>query len=136
MKKLFAVVGFLMISALFLSKDSKADGNYTPALVTSTTTGQGFLYPVSVPTAAGSVLVGNGSVFGWSNAVISATTSITTQSFPARPQATLAQLQALAPATTGQDVYCSDCNYKEAFSTGTGVGAWVVQLSSALIVIK
>ena len=43
---------------------------------------------------------------------------------------TLAQLDVLTPATTGQIMGCSDCNFQLSVSSGIGAGAWLIVGSS------
>ena len=129
MKKWLAVVGLLLVPALFMSKDARADGNFIPVLVVSSITNQGYLYsnqPSSSQT--GGLLVNNGGgIFNWSNAVVGTTTTATVTQFPALPSLTLAQLQALTPSTTGQIVSCSNCVRSEVcVSSGTTQNAWTV----------
>ena len=118
MKKALVVAGLLLIPALFLSKAVKADGTYTPALVVNTTSNQGYLYPVTstttLPAAGGFLVNNNGGLFNWSNAFIQSTSAATASQLPALPMLTIAQINALTPATTGQMVMCSNC-------TGTNV---------------
>ena len=118
MKKLLAVAVLLALPALLI-----ADGNYTPAMVVSTTTGQGFLYPASTsaPTAGGVLVSNGGGILNWSNQ-----TSTTTVTGPAIQSLTKAQLQALTPSTTGQMEYCSNCVQTTVVvsSGSTAAGQW------------
>ena len=139
MKKLLAVVGLFLLSVLFLVKEAKADGNYTPALVVSTVTGQGYSYPAypqgTATTPIGGVLVTNGSLFNWSNATVSSTSTSTSQQFPGLTSLTLTQIQGasgLIPATTGQLVMCSNCTSSFVCLSSGSVNAyqWVALSSS------
>ena len=106
MKKMLAVAAILTVSALFLTKKAMADGNYSPALVVSSVSNQGYLYPTTASPAGGVLVSNGGGVFNWGAGVISATNSLTSQAFPAFPSLTLTQLAALQTPTTGQMAWC------------------------------
>lgn len=132
MKKMLAVAGLLMISVLF-AKEVRADGGYTPVLVVSSVTNQGYLYSINPSSGnTGGFLINNGGgILNWSQSVVASTNSLTVGGFPALSVATIAQLGALAPATTGQLVMCSNCMSPLCVSSSTTQGAWVMVGSTA-----
>lgn len=139
MKKylLCAVIG----SALFCGYKAYADGSYAtaPGPVIAAT-GQNYSYPAAQAPAPGGLLVqngANGTLFNWSNSVVTTTTSLTVNQLPALPSLTLAQLNALTPATTGQIVFCSNCASESiCISSGSTAVGQFVAISSATGVNK
>lgn len=134
MKKSWAVVLVLVGIALFSVYKIWADGSVinAPGPVIAAT-GQNYNYPSSQSPQAGGVLV-NDSVIGfrWSNAVVGTTNSLTTLQFPTLPSVSLAQLNQLTPATTGQVAFCNNCvNSNVCVSSGLIVGAWVAVSSGS-----
>lgn len=128
MKKLLAFVVFGV--ALSLSQMARADGNYFPQMVVSTTTNAGFLYQYPVPTTPG-FLVGNGSIQNWTGSTITSTTTATVQAFPVLPTVTLAQLQALTPTAVGQMAMCSNCTRSVVcVSSATAINSWVIMTAT------
>lgn len=133
MKKLIAVVGLLMIPALFVCHKALADGNYSPALVVNTTTNQNFLYSTlnSSQTTGGSLVNNGGGAFNWSNAPVASTSATTALQFPALTSLTVSQIQGssgIVPANAGQEVFCNNCAQGPVcISTGaTNSFQWVV----------
>lgn len=126
------VLGVLLSGLALYGLKVWADGSFVsaPGPVVAAT-GQNYYYPAASAPTAGALLVQDGSLtFRYSNAVIGTTTTLTVLQFPTLPSATLAQLQALTPAATGQIVFCSNCVYPMVISSGTTANAWVNQLSS------
>lgn len=134
MKKWLAVAVLCGV-VVFVSKVARADGNFTPVLVVSSVTGQGYLYSNSPSSSnPGGLLVNNaGGILQWTTNVIGSTTAATAFQLPAVPQLTLAQLQALTPATTGQLVMCTNCtNSALCISSGATTVSQFVAVSSGV----
>lgn len=135
------LLGAVAVMSLFCGYKVFADGSYvaTPGPVISAT-GQNYSYPNAQAPAAGGLLVQNGpsgTLFNWSNAVVTTTTSLTVNQLPTLPSLTLTQLNALTPATTGQIVFCSNCTSSSlCVSSGSVAAGSFVAISSATGVNK
>jgi hypothetical protein len=129
MKKWLVGVGLLVVPALFLSKEARADGNYSPVLVVSSTSNQGYLYSTSSASVGGVLVNNGGGAFNWSNQV--STTIITGIALQALTQA---QTTTTTPGIAGQLIFCSNCTSSNVcVSSGTGVGAWVAISTNSVL---